>query len=315
MNPESRLYEYVLDWLNVYKRHTVKDATFNRLVTSTHELKEHDICRMPIKDVTSIHIQQYISELVEKGYGQSTIKKQLLLITAPLKQAAANHIIQADPSSGIQLPRDEFLRKQKKKVLAYTREEQEKILRITSEPEVYKIDITAGLAIEFLLETGLRSGELLALNWSDVHIERKMIKVCATLVNPASVIQSRRQQSSKTASGNRVVPLTPKAVSILEKCRAMSTCDTVFANGDYPLNYRVLRTYVEKICKLANIPYYGTHALRHTFATNCYYKGMDVKILSKILGHSSTTVTYNVYIDLYGNAFDEMYAALVRPIA
>lgn len=315
MNPESKLYEYVLDWLDIYKRRTVKDATFSRLVTSTHELKEHEISHMPIKSITSVHIQHYISELVARGYGQSTIKKQLLLITAPLKQAAANHLIPADPSSGIQLPRDEFLMKQKKKVLAYTKEEQDKILRIASEPEVYEIDITAGLAILFLLETGLRSGELLALHWEDVHIERKMIKVCATLVNPTSVCQSHRQLSSKTASSNRVVPLTPKAISILEKCRVMSSCDSVFANGDNPLNYRVLKTYVEKICKLANIPYYGTHALRHTFATNCYYKGMDVKILSKILGHSSTTVTYNVYIDLYGNAFDEMYAALVRPIA
>ena len=46
------------------------------------------------------------------------------------------------------------------------------------------------------------------------------------------------------------------------------------------------------------------------FATNCYYKGIDIKILSKLLGHSDVKITYNIYINLYGDGFDDMYAAL-----
>ena len=52
------------------------------------------------------------------------------------------------------------------------------------------------------------------------------------------------------------------------------------------------------------------HVFRHTFATNCYYRGCDVKILSKLLGHSSVTVTYNTYIHLFGDALEEMRAVL-----
>ena len=48
------------------------------------------------------------------------------------------------------------------------------------------------------------------------------------------------------------------------------------------------------------------HAFRHTFATNCYERGCDVKILSKLLGHSDVAITYNIYIHLYGDALEEM---------
>ena len=53
------------------------------------------------------------------------------------------------------------------------------------------------------------------------------------------------------------------------------------------------------------------HVFRHTFATNCYHKGVDVKILSRLLGHADVNITYNIYVHLYGDGFDEMYAALV----
>ena len=59
------------------------------------------------------------------------------------------------------------------------------------------------------------------------------------------------------------------------------------------------------------IGYLGEHVFRHTFATNCYYKGVNVKILSKLLGHADVNVTYNIYVHLYGDGFDEMYSALV----
>ena len=50
---------------------------------------------------------------------------------------------------------------------------------------------------------------------------------------------------------------------------------------------------------------------RHTFATNCYHKGVDVKILSRLLGHADVNITYNIYVHIYGDGFDEMYSALV----
>ena len=53
---------------------------------------------------------------------------------------------------------------------------------------------------------------------------------------------------------------------------------------------------------------------RHTFAANCYHKGIDVKILFRLLGHADVNITYSIYVHLYGDGFEEMYAVLVRRV-
>ena len=75
--------------------------------------------------------------------------------------------------------------------------------------------------------------------------------------------------------------------------------------------YEALRYQTQRLCKAADVPYRGEHVFRHTFATNCYHKGIDVKILSRLLGHADVNITYNIYVHLYGDGFNEMYAAIV----
>ena len=67
-----------------------------------------------------------------------------------------------------------------------------------------------------------------------------------------------------------------------------------------------MRYQIQLACAQVNVPYLGQHVFRHTFATNCYERGCDVKILPKLLGHADVTVTYNVYIHLFGDALEEM---------
>ncbi|MBR3106377.1 MAG: tyrosine-type recombinase/integrase [Clostridia bacterium] len=74
--------------------------------------------------------------------------------------------------------------------------------------------------------------------------------------------------------------------------------------------YESLRYQCQMACKEAGITYHGLHVFRHTFAMNHFYKGTNVKILSKILGHSETSVTFNIYIHLYGDGFDDMLSAV-----
>jgi len=61
----------------------------------------------------------------------------------------------------------------------------------------------------------------------------------------------------------------------------------------------------------AKTPQSSVCVFRYIFATNCCYKGMDIKILSRLLGHDDVNITYNVYVHLFGDGFDEMYEALV----
>ena len=104
MEHSLSLAEYLDEWMDTFKRTTVKQSTYDRLETSIKALEGHSIASMFIDEITSVHIQKYVNELVKRGYALSTIKKQMRIVSAPLKQAAALHLIPANPAVGIVLP-------------------------------------------------------------------------------------------------------------------------------------------------------------------------------------------------------------------
>jgi len=298
---------YITEWMHAFKAYSVKQSTYDRLLTSAKALEGFQIASMPIGEITSVHIQKYVNELAEYGYGLSTIKKQMRIVTAPLKQAAALHQIPADPAVGIRLPTKENVKKDERAVEAYSPEEQEALFRVlnTHSRPGYA-------AIALMIETGLRVGEVLALRWKDVQISRKRLAVRATVVRLANKKLSYVQESAKSTSSNRTIPLTPRAIVLLEHQQQEKINEWVFNNLDNErLSYEALRHQTRRLCEEAKVEYRGEHVFRHTFATNCYYKGVDVKILSRLLGHADVNITYNIYIHLYGDGFDELYAALV----
>ena len=301
------LTNYIDEWLNVYKATTVKPATYDRLLTSVRALKGFEIANMPIDEITSADIQQYVNELAGKGYGLSTIKKQMRIVTAPLKQAAALHQIPANPAVGIRLPARCHIRKAEAAVEAYSQEEQTALRR-----ELETLARPAYAVMLLMLETGLRAGEALALRWRDIHLTRKRLEVHATVVRLANKKQSFVQDCAKSEASNRTIPLTPYAVCLLERLSEDRCGEWVFTGSDGErLSYEALRYQTGCVCREAGVDYKGEHVFRHTFATNCYYKKVDIKILSRLLGHADVNITYNVYIHLYGDGFDEMYSALV----
>ncbi|MBR3494798.1 MAG: site-specific integrase [Clostridia bacterium] len=304
MNAATPLKDYVKIWMTTFKSNSIKSASYDRLQTSLTALEKYEISNQPIQDITFFDIQRYVNELVDNGYALTTIKKQLRIVTAPLKQAAAMHVIPCDPSCGVVLPSAHKVKKRAKEATAYTTEEQLKLWA-----EINKSEKVGYLCVGLMIATGLRAGEALALTWNCIDIPRRRLKVTSTVVNLANTKQSFVQDSPKSVSSIRTIPLTDAAVQVLLRAKE-SGSDWVFSCGESHLSYEALRYQTMLLCKAANVPYLGEHVFRHTFATNCYYKGMDVKILSKVLGHSNTNVTYNTYINLYGDAFDEMYAAI-----
>ncbi len=306
MNDQLTLMEFIDIWLELFKKNALKISSYSRLRTSQKTLSDYEISRKKICDISFFDIQTYINTLVNAGYSMSNIKKQVLIVTAPLKQAAAMKIIRADPSIGIQMPSEAKVQKKAKEVVAYTKEEQEKLWKwISQNPENIGYQ-----AVAFEIETGLRAGELLALKWSDVDISLCKMKIHATIINPQYTNRAEYQDSAKSKSSHRSIPLTPKAIAILKRLREHRTTEWVFEQDGERYSYQKLTYQTKKLCREAKVKYHGEHVFRHTFATNCYYKGIDVKILSRLMGHSSVQVTYNIYINLYGDGFDDMYAAL-----
>ena len=302
-----QLFLAIDEWLDIYKKNSVKAATFDRLNTSLALMKRYSISLLPVDDISTDDIQDYVNLLVDDGYALSTIKKQYHLISAFMDYASYSGMINRPVHKGVRLPSESAVDRHKKEVVAYNHEEQAALKKV-----LLRGDSPASYAALFMMETGLRVGEALALGWDDVLWGRQAIRVHKTVVRVAAKKQSFIQMSAKSHSSNRTIPINAMALEILQRLKRDGT-DSSFVfhdeSGDR-IGYEALRWWVKKACVEANVPYYGQHAFRHTFATNCYERGCDVKRLSKLLGHSDVTITYNVYIHLFGDAIDEMRSVL-----
>lgn len=302
------LYSAVLEWLTNYKRTSVKAATYDRLLISCKMLEKNRISNFPVDDLRSIDIQRYVNELSEQGYSSSTIKKQFNLLTAYLKYAFSQNDISSLIYLAVRLPSEQSVKKTRA-VEAYSRQEQREMRMIfdTLEKPAYAAAI-------LMLETGLRVGEVLSLTWDDVNWNRKAVKVGKTLIRLSASTDSFVQYSAKSKSSNRTVPLSTAAIDILDRLAQIEgTKGFLFRAKDdlyTPESYSSLEFHIKAALKRIDIPYKGMHAFRHTFASNCYDRGCDVKLLSKLLGHADVSITYNTYIHLYGDELEEMRKVL-----
>ena len=302
-----QLGDFVERWLTEEKEMDVKPSTYDRLKTSLIALREFRFSAIPICDITPGDNRNYIRQLINRGYGYSTIKKQMQIVAAPMRYAADKGYIEFNPCAGIKVPSKTRVTKTSKEIIAYTPSEQDALIRIFKERHYRGCE-----ALWFMMETGLRVGECLALRWCDVNTRTRKLAVRATVVNLAHDRISYIQKDAKSKSSNRVIPLSIRAIDILNRIGEGRTDEgfIFLGNNGQRLTYEALRYQCQKACDLAGVDYHGLHVFRHTFATNLYYKGIDVKILSKLLGHADTGITYNIYIHLYGSGFDEMLSAV-----
>lgn len=294
----------ISDWMAKYKLNSVKTATYDRLETSLTMMSKYQIAKILLKELESSDIQSYINQLVDDGYALSTIKKQFNLLSGFLRWANTEGIISRPIYNNVKLPSQSVVQKPKKAVPVYTEEEQRALrtILLTGEKPGY------GAAL-LMMEMGFRVGEVLALSWDDVNWNRKAITVSKTLVRLVNRKRLFVQQGAKSYTSNRTIPMSKIAYDLFREMRLhnLHPSGYIFANenGD-PLSYEAMRYQIGLACEKAGVPYLGQHVFRHTFATNCFYKGCNVKILSKLLGHADVSITYNTYIHLFGDALEEM---------
>ena len=294
----------IKEWLEQYKKNSVKVATYDRLETSYNMLLRHPISDISHEELCTEDIQGYVNDLVSEGYALTTIRKQYFLIRAYLEFSLVSGRIHSPIHQAVKLPAESVVKKRRKEVVCYTEDEQRALLRVlrTHERPAYAI-------AQLILETGLRVGEALALCWEDVLWHRKAISINKTMIRIANRRMMLVQNGAKSYTSNRVIPLSESAYRLLSDMHELTKCKRSYIFVDRygePLTYEAVRYQVQFACAKAGLPYLGMHVFRHTFATNCYNRGCDVKILSKLLGHADVAITYNTYIHLYGDALEEM---------
>ena len=147
-------------------------------------------------------------------------------------------------------------------------------------------------AILLALYTGIRIGELCALDWSDVT---DVIRISKTLYRIKRGNKTVLEIATpKTPSSNRIIPIPDCMKNYIERFRSYGSV-LKNRNGNR-VEPRLLQLTFEKIISKCDLPKTNFHALRHTFATRCVEAGFDIKSLSEILGHKDVKTTLNKYV-------------------
>lgn len=274
-------YQY---WIENIKKPTVRITTLKSYKTRYNGNIKKLLGNMVLSDIKPLHCQMVLNEMSHCKQGTQELTR--VCMQQIFNAAVDNGLLEKSPvTSTVKVKKTE---KTERRV--FTADEQEKFVEFM---ESRKHKYTK--AYLFCLETGLRVGELKALRWTDVQEDKITVNQTLTYVDKEIGYVTNEP---KTEAGKRVIPLTMKAREILKQCKNRKVLSHyVFCNhhGEH-LTKADLNACLSYACKKIGLKNITMHGLRHSFATRCIERGMRPKTLQKILGHSSLSITMDLYV-------------------
>lgn len=312
--------DYVEQYLKNHKLGYVKQSTYDRYEsTYIHHIRDTVLGRKKMAKVKNGDIQQFLklkanpSNVDEKPLSQSSVKKILELLRMTFKFAENNGDIPKNPMFEIRLPREENFLVKTKKNRTLTEEEIRRIKEIAdTKTEENELKWRYGAVAMVLLNTGLRCGEFLALEWSDVNFEKRTISITK---NVESSVKKRDESGKvikrenivttpKTSNGRRVLPMNNSSEYYLRELKEyaernkIETKYVAYTRIGTRTNARNLQRDFSKILKRAGVENCNLHTLRHTFGSMLVRKGVQLVVVSRMMGHSNIQITINRYIHI-----------------
>ena len=306
-------------WMREYKLLTVKNSTILLYSLNYERYVKESMGNFLLKDIKTIHIQKIYNEMYSQGLSLGTIQIVNSILNNLFSQAVKNDYLVKNPCLGAILPK---AHKKEPRVLTFY--EQALFLSAISgdfyEP-LYQIALC----------TGLRIGELSALTWQDIDLERKILSVTRTLLYQKDYHTGEygfHYQTPKSNSSKRILPLIPDAINILEKHKktqhafilanqydwqpmpGMENLVFTTRNGTPLQEAHVVKRLAVVTGKMNRMEEeiaaaegrapnvfenITPHALRHSFATRAFENGLAAKTVQELLGHSNMNLTMNLY--------------------
>ena len=242
----------------------------------------------PVKDIKPKDINALLRLLAAQGYAQKTIANQKLVINLVFDYALREGDVDTNPCASVKPPKD-------------TKKGTRTAATATDE-EIIKKSADVWLFPYIAIMTGMRKGEILALQWKDIDFENNIIQVTKSIYHEGD---SPRVKSPKTEAGSRVVPLLQplkeRLAAIPQKCPDHFI---ISDDGEKPLTNRRYITEYTRFQRETGVTC-TAHQLRHSFATIAFECGVPVKSVQEILGHKQLSTTMDLYTDFRQKAFDD----------
>jgi integrase len=273
---ESVMY----DWLYSTK-HKIKYSTYVKYETTINNHITPQLGKIKINLLTNLHIVQFVDGLTTH-LSISTINNILIILGMGLKYAESEYYIKC--------PNIQLLKPKKKEMKVLSLLEQQNLINhIVNKNDCYSF------AILIALFTGVRIGELCALQWEDIkdnkiHITKTMQRIKNK--SGKSVVMTT---APKTENSNRVIPV-PIVLSEMIKKNQSSKGYVIHQHNNKYVEPRLLQKKFKEITNACGLDNVNFHTLRHTFATRCIEVGFDIKTLSEILGHTNVRTTLDRYV-------------------
>lgn len=234
----------------------------------------------PIKDIQTRDIGRYLMRLADKGFARKTVSNHKIVCSSIFKYAVMQGDVLINPCSDAPLPRG--LKATPRTAAPSTDEE-----KIKAAPDKWIFPYIA-------LYTGMRRGEILALQWKDIDFENNVIHVTKAVYNDN---ERPGIKEPKTEAGIRVVPLLkPLKEVLLKKLPADENDYIVSLDGKSLITKKQFTTLYGRYQREVGITC-TAHQLRHSFATIAFECGVPVKSVQEILGHNQISTTMDLYTD------------------
>ena len=323
-NFDKMTYSELLErWLDFKSRGNIKRQSFERLENTVRTHIEPLIGFYDIQNITSETIEKELIEKVRnkrtlEKLSYSSMKKIYDALNESFKYAVAERILANSPMFRVREPKKEAV-KNSLKITTLTDEE---VRRFKSACyKTYKngkrVYPVSGIFI-FMLNTGCRLGEALAVTYADYDEENQLVTIDSTITyqkDLSGVKRAVEQQSTKTKGSNRVLPLNEAAVNAIAEAKdlkqSVNPSDYIFSGSTgNPLTIKVVFNMLNDIYAEAEISAKGTHILRHTYASKLFERGIDIKYISELLGHASIKTTADIYIHLLNTSNSKLKTAV-----
>ena len=311
VRPEMPFGEWLDFWYQNYVKPQIRPTTQANYEAKIYQHIIPELGKIPLNQLAQKDLQQFYArmktggrlirtEQFGKGLSDSMVRGLHAACRSALEKAVQEGLIRTNPAVGCKLPP-----KRGREMQVLGREELQRFL-IQAQAEGY-FEL-------FLLDlcTGLRRGELLALQWDDLDFKSGTLTVNKRVYEVKGQL---RVSVPKTRASIRRLVLPPGVVEVLRQYRETVNSRWMFPSPvkeDTPMTPGAVRRWLQIILERAGCKRIRFHDLRHTFATLSLENGMDVKTLSSMLGHVSAATTLDIYTHVTGDMQSEAAAKIDR---